>query len=230
MWYPEKIKSIKETDRVLEIGPGGTPYSRSDVFLELIIKDEKEFRKQRGDMPPLVTTKPVVYYDGTKFPFKNKEFDYVICSHVLEHVPNLESFLKELFRIARNGYIEYPTIYYEYIYNFSVHKNLLKYNQGSLLYLPKNETHLEDFQIIQNFYQETLSKDYYDLVNQLRPFMAEGFEWHKPFKLKQTQSITDLSWVKPQIPEMDVQRKATLPGKMLLALNKSIRAYFKRKI
>ncbi len=44
-----------------------------------------------------------------KLPFKDKEFDYVILSHVLEHVPNLLEFVSEVERISKSGYIELPT-------------------------------------------------------------------------------------------------------------------------
>jgi hypothetical protein len=44
-----------------------------------------------------------------KLPFKDKEFDYVILSHVMEHVPNLLEFKDEIVRIAKAGYIELPT-------------------------------------------------------------------------------------------------------------------------
>ena len=44
-----------------------------------------------------------------KLPFSDKEFDYVILSHVLEHVPNLIDFTKEVVRISKSGYIELPT-------------------------------------------------------------------------------------------------------------------------
>ena len=44
-----------------------------------------------------------------KLPFKDKEFDYVILSHVMEHVPNLLEFKSEIERIAKAGYIELPT-------------------------------------------------------------------------------------------------------------------------
>ena len=46
---------------------------------------------------------------GEKLPFLDKEFDYVILSHVLEHVPNLLEFKNEVIRIAKAGYIELPT-------------------------------------------------------------------------------------------------------------------------
>ena len=57
------------------------------------------------------------FYKGKKFikitekklPFEDKEFDFVIASHVIEHVEDFEFFLKELERISSNGYIELPT-------------------------------------------------------------------------------------------------------------------------
>ncbi|MDA7770158.1 class I SAM-dependent methyltransferase [Candidatus Pelagibacter sp.] len=45
-----------------------------------------------------------------KLPFKDKEFDFVIASHVIEHVEDVEFFLGELQRISKQGYIELPTI------------------------------------------------------------------------------------------------------------------------
>ncbi len=46
---------------------------------------------------------------NSKLPFKDKEFDYVILSHVLEHVENPIDFIKEVQRIGKEGYIELPT-------------------------------------------------------------------------------------------------------------------------
>ena len=45
-----------------------------------------------------------------KLPFKNNEFDFVIASHVMEHVEDVEFFIKELERVSKKGYIELPTI------------------------------------------------------------------------------------------------------------------------
>ena len=44
-----------------------------------------------------------------KLPFKDKEFDFVISSHVIEHVEDFEFFIKELERISSKGYIELPS-------------------------------------------------------------------------------------------------------------------------
>ena len=47
---------------------------------------------------------------GNSLPFKDKEFDFVVCSHVIEHVKDVALFIKELERISLKGYIELPTI------------------------------------------------------------------------------------------------------------------------
>ena len=44
-----------------------------------------------------------------KLPFKDKEFDFVIASHVVEHVEDISYFLNELSRVGKRGYIEVPT-------------------------------------------------------------------------------------------------------------------------
>ena len=57
------------------------------------------------------------HYEGKKFikiyekklPFKDKEFDFVIASHVIEHVEDFEFFINELERISSKGYIELPS-------------------------------------------------------------------------------------------------------------------------
>ena len=50
MFFPERIRSIRNTDRVLEIGPGGSPHPRSDILLEKKFENLKEAEAQRGDI------------------------------------------------------------------------------------------------------------------------------------------------------------------------------------
>ena len=45
-----------------------------------------------------------------KLPFEDKVFDFVIASHVMEHVEDIEFFIKELERISKKGYVELPTM------------------------------------------------------------------------------------------------------------------------
>ena len=41
------------------------------------------------------------YLDATKMPFRDDYFDWIICNHVLEHIPDLQSALRELWRVLK---------------------------------------------------------------------------------------------------------------------------------
>lgn len=192
MFFQDRIKNIKETDNVLEIGPGADPHPRSNVLLEMQFDDPHEYEKQFGHDQPLVTSKPVIFYDGKKFPFKDNEFDYVICSHVLEHVDDIELFLSEVFRVAKKGYFEFPKIAYEYLYNIDAHLNYLRFEDNTLFYLKKNKTHLNEFAPIQAFLLESLRQGHSTIINDLMPSFIEGFEWNQPFRASQVQTVDEV--------------------------------------
>ena len=84
--------------KVLDIGCGYTAHERANVICD--IQDLSDFYKN----------KKFIKLEKNTLPFKNKEFDFVIASHVIEHVKNVETFISELERVSNKGYIELPTI------------------------------------------------------------------------------------------------------------------------
>lgn len=50
----------------------------------------------------------IVQFDGYKLPFKDKEFDIAICSHVIEHVEHPRLLLREIKRISKEQVFEIP--------------------------------------------------------------------------------------------------------------------------
>jgi len=192
MFFKNKIKNIRNADLVLEIGPGATPHFRSDVFLEKRFDTKEELIAQSGHVGLLQTEKKVVYYDGDIFPFEDKEFDYVICSHVLEHVMNPEIFIKEIVRVGKKGYIEFPTIYYEYLYNFPEHLNFLLYKEKTVKWLSKEKSSLSDFDGIQTFNRETLKRGYNTLIKENASIFVQGFEWFNTIEFAKASKIEEL--------------------------------------
>jgi len=191
MFYPNKIKNILPNDVVLEIGPGSNPFHRSDVLLELEYENEQDRASQFGHTEKLISEKKIVYYKGKEFPFANNSFDYVICSHVLEHIPDVSFFLSEIFRIAKKGYFEYPLITYDYLYNFDVHLNFLKFNGTKMYLLKKENTSLNEFKPLNAFFLKTLNLGYGDFLGGLPDAFFEGFEWNKPFELELNSNLTN---------------------------------------
>jgi SAM-dependent methyltransferase len=223
MFFPERITLVKKTDRVLEVGPGSTPHPRSDVLLERKYDNEAEFRLQRGNTDALQTNKKVVLYEGGNFPFANKEFDYVICSHVLEHVEDPPSFLKEVFRVGKKGYIEFPTSYYDFVYNIPVHKVLLMHKKGKIFWLPKSETAFEAVKPFQDFLFATLMKEHFGMVNSLREYFVQGFEWEEVVAIEKAKAIEDLCLDNSQIQSIPFCR----PEPVSLGLKAEIRKKLK---
>lgn len=191
MVFTEKIKSISSEMRVLEIGPGATPHPRSDVFLEKKFKNKESYFQQFGEKGPLITDKPIFYYDGKSFPFEDKEFDYIICSQVLEHVADIDTFLSEVFRVGRMGYFEYPTIYYEYLYNFDVHLSLIKYDNSILYWGLKSDFNF-GYGSINEVLRQSLRLGNNQINRSCKMIFFQGFEWFEPFKVIKVKNIDDL--------------------------------------
>ena len=84
--------------KILDIGCGYTAHSNASVICD--IQDLSHFYKD----------KKFIRLKEKTLPFKNKEFDFVIASHVMEHVDDVDYFIKELERVSVKGYIELPTI------------------------------------------------------------------------------------------------------------------------
>lgn len=210
MFFPDRITSIAPGDRVLEIGPGAHPYHRSDVLLEMRFNDPEEYARQFGHADPLRTEKDLVFYDGRTFPFADGEFDYIICSHVLEHVPDVEAFLGEVFRVGKRGYFEYPTIHYEYLYNFGVHLNFLRFTDGRLFHMAKSDSPLDAFRPVQDALLRTLERGHDQLIQAMPGHFIEGFEWQAPFTVQRTRDIgrlCDASWEPPKASEQPLHRQ-----------------------
>ena len=92
-------KKLKENPNwnILDIGCGYTGNQYAKTVAD--VQDLSNFYKD----------KKFVKITEKKLPFKENEFDFVISSHVIEHVDDLEFFIKELERITKQGYVELPT-------------------------------------------------------------------------------------------------------------------------
>ena len=84
--------------KILDIGCGYTAHSNASVICD--VQDLSNFYKD----------KQFIRLKEKTLPFKDKEFDFVIASHVMEHVDDVDYFIKELERVSAKGYIELPTI------------------------------------------------------------------------------------------------------------------------
>ena len=116
LWALRKSRlPVKADGLVLDVGSGGTPYPRSDVLLDRL----SGAAHRCGDA--MLIDRNAVLGDAQKMPFKDKSFDFVVASHILEHMADPERFFKELQRVGKAGYIETPNAIFERFRPYDIH-------------------------------------------------------------------------------------------------------------
>ena len=93
----DKILENNKSWKILDIGCGYTAHKNASVVCDI------------QDLSHVYKEKNFVKLTSNILPFRDKEFDFVIASHVIEHVKDVEVFIQELQRVSSKGYIELPT-------------------------------------------------------------------------------------------------------------------------
>lgn len=136
--YPTaNSRTIIEYDtnwRVLDLGSGHNPHPRADILVDRFFQDDTE----RSGQKLVLNQKPFVIADANALPFKDKAFDFVICSHVAEHIEasDLPNFCSEMSRIAKRGYIETPSVFAETLRHAPNHRWYVSQQQNTLIFRP----------------------------------------------------------------------------------------------
>jgi hypothetical protein len=116
-WSLRRLHCLIDRDAlVLEVGAGGNPYPRSNVLLDAY-EDSQERHWE-----PLRRDRPFVFGFIENLPFKDRSFDFLIASHVLEHSTSPEKSLVEFQRVAKAGYIEVPDALFERLFPYRDHR------------------------------------------------------------------------------------------------------------
>ena len=96
--FIEYTLSLNPDWNILDIGCGYGANKYANVICDV------------QDLSKFYPNKTFIRLVEKKLPFKDKEFDFVIASHVMEHVEDVEFFINELERVSKQGYIELPTM------------------------------------------------------------------------------------------------------------------------
>ena len=105
-------------DTLLDIGAWNKPYWRADHVVDLLpyetrglsgsIKGNQmreRFSKDTWTIWDISSSRPL--------PFRDKQFDFVVCSHTLEDIRNPIQACHEIVRVGKRGYIEVPSRLWE---------------------------------------------------------------------------------------------------------------------
>jgi hypothetical protein len=179
MHYFNLVK-VNRNDLVLEVGPGGSPFWRSNILIDKYDNDDRVPRGNFGQGRLRTKGKPFYKIINNKIPFPDNAFNYAICSHVLEHVPveELEILIAELFRVSPRVYIEFPAPLYDILFNFEAHLNLLDIVQDEVICISKTSLNINN-QTFFNYIKTILLSDPSTLKKIPKYFLTIGKEFDR---------------------------------------------------
>ena len=117
--------------KTIDIGCGHKPRPNCDVYIDVYMSKE-------------VMNNPEVSNRFIKTPaedlsmFKDKEFDFAYCHHVIEHTIDPEKACNEMMRIAKEGILHFPTPQVELMCGRYDHKWVVfRLSDDHLLFIPR---------------------------------------------------------------------------------------------
>ena len=117
--------NIKITDKVLDVGGSMKQHQliHVDTLVDILRPEEAPYGKSK------LLAKKFIKLDiaKEKLPFKDKEFDFCVCTHTLEDLYNPFLLLDEMSRVAKRGYISAPSMGKDMEYS---HLNLSDWKTG----------------------------------------------------------------------------------------------------
>ncbi|MBU0607069.1 MAG: methyltransferase domain-containing protein [Armatimonadetes bacterium] len=138
--HQARILGVGPDDLVLDLGSGGAPNFRANVLCDRFVGDDTE---RLGTPLAYPAERPFIIGDAHTLPFADGAFDFVICSHLLEHVADPATVLAELQRVARAGYIETPSRAAEKIHSLPIHRWLVGVEGERLVFEAKSQAVLD---------------------------------------------------------------------------------------
>jgi SAM-dependent methyltransferase len=119
--------NVNPTDKVLHLSFDDEAYGRADAFCG-------NFNK-RAVANKLY--KPLTV-DATVLPFKDKEFDFAMCTNVLAYVASPEKILAEIKRVCKKAHIKERSVFAEMIFGWEQTKWLIDIENFEFVIKSKN--------------------------------------------------------------------------------------------
>lgn len=114
-----KFPDVPEGSQVLDIGPGRYPIKFATHYMD--ITDVHFKNMSEADYPGKKIVASI-----TRIPteFKDKQFDFVFASHILEHIECPDIAAAEISRIGKSGIVVCPGQYKEFLFGYEESEHL----------------------------------------------------------------------------------------------------------
>ncbi|MCD4773524.1 MAG: class I SAM-dependent methyltransferase [Bacteroidales bacterium] len=225
---------IKKKDLVLDVGCGDFPHPRANVCVDKYT----DSNYHRLSNLRVLDGQKFINSDGESLPFDDKSFDYVICCHVMEHVPDPAKFMNELIRVGKRGYIEVPSLTGEFLAPMESHKWVCLDINDKIVVVSKKEIGLDkpnlDFSNL-FLYHLTSSSLAYKLFIKTHPnILTVRYEWEQSIDFEINPKDIEIKkyffqpWGKKELEQIFPKKKILTDfWNNILTFGEIIRTYFK---
>ncbi len=116
------LERLQPDDMVLDVGGWACPFNRANWVIDAEPYETRGFyrtfggRASQGGEEEWFSAETWVRHDicgRAPFPFPDKHFDFVVCSHTMEDVRDPLAVCAEILRVGKGGYIEVPSRAFE---------------------------------------------------------------------------------------------------------------------
>jgi SAM-dependent methyltransferase len=131
--YPDDTPPLEGLN-VVDLGCGLNPHPAARTVVEPFLEPVSRFE---GSVTPQAFTARGIRFVQQRMdsdlPFRDKEFDFAICSHAIEHVEDPGKACSEMIRIAKAGLITAPFLFSDLLFGRPYHRWLVV-DRGGVLY------------------------------------------------------------------------------------------------
>jgi len=158
---------IKQTDNVLHISFEDEPFERSNVLCGQFNK------RQIGNKPFKQLDR-----DVTILPFKNKQFDVVYCSHLLQFIDHPVEIFEEIRRISKAAYIKEYSEFAEILFGWPTHQWVITIEGEEVIISRKNPSRYHKFgPLFHTLYQDDAGV--HEALKKHDSILKISFDWYE---------------------------------------------------
>lgn len=120
------LEALPENYNIVDIGGSCAPFKKANYMIDIIPYEEINWAQAKGISEPRLKKENYTQFDicsRAQWPYADKQFDYSVCSHVLEDIRDPLWVCSEIIRTSKAGYIEIPSRLYETTFGIEM-KNL----------------------------------------------------------------------------------------------------------
>jgi SAM-dependent methyltransferase len=199
---------------VLDVGSGDKPHWRADILLDR--HAGAEFGGQRSGRATARITRPLFAADAADMPFADGVFDYVVCSHVLEHVADPAAVISEITRVGRAGYIEVPQAASAKILDFPSHLWWCRLDGTTLVFTAKHARAF-DPEIAGYIERSGVERELERLLDRAFDYRVVSLRWEGSVDVRVEGSLDPLFEATARSAEAHHRPGQTLGGRLLTA-------------